>query len=215
VEREIRREMIGQVFERLTVVAQAGTRRGEKLWRCECSCGKAMVTGDSRLRLGHTRSCGCLKVDVVRARSTRHGHAGRGLITPEYRAWRDMISRCTVPTVRNFQDYGGRGIVVCDAWRSDFGAFVADVGPRPSPLHSLDRIDNSGNYEPSNCRWATRSEQGNNTRVNRHIVAFGIKMTLAQWSRAVRLDIRTVHARLKLGWSPERAVGFQVLFIGC
>jgi hypothetical protein len=117
-----------------------------------------------------------------------------------------MKSRCDNPNNRFFSHYGGRGISVCDRWRSDFRNFLADLGPKPSPRHSLDRIDNDGIYEPGNCRWADRGTQANNKRNNRLITIGGISLTIPQWAKRSGIECPTLKGRLRRGWSPERAI---------
>jgi hypothetical protein len=118
-----------------------------------------------------------------------------------------MRRRCYDPNRRQFGNYGGRGIKVCDQWRNSFETFLKDMGRKPSPKHSLDRIDPNGDYEPSNCKWATPHEQANNKTSNRWIDAFGKRMTLGQWSKETGVPDRTISIRIRhLGWAPERAV---------
>lgn len=126
--------------------------------------------------------------------------------TPEYRAWCDMKSRCYWLKSKAYKNYGGRGITVCAEWRSDFPAFFRDVGPRPGPDYSLDRIDVNGNYEPSNVRWATRVEQQSNMRRSKFLEFDGLRMTVAQWARHISIDKRTLEFRLRAGWTVERAL---------
>src|SRR5262245_14872347 len=141
--------------------------------------------------------------------SYKHGCGSRARgETPEYRSWLSALNRCPNPRARDRKYYGGRGIRVCDRWRRSFAAFLADMGPRPSPRHTLERIDNSGHYEPGNCRWATRKEQGNNTRHNRFITHEGITRTLSQWAEATGLSESCIRIRLdRLGWSVKEALG--------
>lgn len=120
-------------------------------------------------------------------------------------AWRGMQERCGNPTNKQYADYGGRGITVCARWAGNFAAFLADMGPRPSG-HSLDRINNDGNYEPSNCRWATRLQQMNNTRKNTYIEHDGKRMTMAEWSRHMGWPRHVIMSRLLLGWSAAEAL---------
>lgn len=135
-----------------------------------------------------------------------HGNSHRGRRTTEYRTWEAMIARCENPKNSRYPIYGGRGITVCDEWRCDFSRFLADLGPKPSPQHSLDRIDNSLGYYPGNCRWATRLEQANNHRDNRRIEYKGETLTLAQWAKRLNLPYHTLKNRTgRLGWSPDRA----------
>jgi hypothetical protein len=163
-------DLSGQRFGRLVVVGEPSLQGDGRhaLWPCRCDCGGSKVVESGNLRRGATRSCGCLAREVGernREVTTIHGlHQ-----SPEYVAWQNMISRCERPSTRGFLYYGGRGISVCEEWRSSFTAFHAHIGPRPSPGHSVDRIDNDGNYEPGNVRWATRVEQNNNRRPRRVI----------------------------------------------
>lgn len=153
----------GQTHGRLTVLEQAGcTRGGDARWRCQCACGniKAIRGADLGKR---TLSCGCLQKESVRKKNFKHGNANRGKLSPEYRSWVGMKQRTSDPNQRNYKHYGGRGISVCEGWINSFEQFLTDMGSRPNGT-SIDRIDNDGNYEPDNCRWATGSEQRRNQR---------------------------------------------------
>jgi hypothetical protein len=125
-----------------------------------------VIKAGSALRSGNTKSCGCLRRELGRAHgiaSKRHGEGASGRETPEYRAWAAMLCRCRNPRHKSYADYGGRGVTVCERWRA-YENFLADMGRRPDRFHSLDRINNAGNYEPGNCRWATWEEQNTNRR---------------------------------------------------
>lgn len=152
-------DRIGQRHGRLTVVARAGSaRNGDAVWECRCDCGGEVAVSASNLRTGDTRSCGCLKRQAV------HGHSRRGRRSSEYLAYLNARQRCMNPRTRGFKYWGGRGI---EFRYTSFDEFLADVGPKPSPELTLDRIDNDGHYEPGNCRWATRAVQIANQRPRR------------------------------------------------
>lgn len=129
--------------------------------------------------------------------------------TPEAYAWRSMLYRCSNPKAPQYKDYGGRGITVCERWRESFRAFLDDMGTRPTKSHTLDRKDNNGNYEPGNCRWATRKEQNNNRRQRRNarlLTVRGETLPLCEWARRVGCSAGLIHGRIADGWTVERAV---------
>jgi hypothetical protein len=176
--------------------------RGQVFWECECECGKLTVVRAANLR-GKTRSCGCLKRQMVTETNTRHGHAKKGQNSPEYKAWIGMKDRCGRKTSSSYQDYGERGIAVCGKWLGDFEAFLADMGPKPGPEYSLERTDVNIGYQPDNCVWATEEEQLNNKRTSRRLTFNGVTQTAAQWSRDLNLPISTIANRIAFGMSDE------------
>jgi hypothetical protein len=154
-------DLTGQRFGRLVVARRAPSAASHARWLCSCDCGAESVVESRQLRSGHTRSCGCLQRDTASELSRTHGHTVAR--SAEYSTWLALRDRCSNPRNRSFRNYGGRGISVCARWDS-FENFLSDMGQKPSRLHSIDRVDVNGNYEPTNCRWATAAEQNQNTR---------------------------------------------------
>jgi hypothetical protein len=162
-------------------------------WRCICDCGNGVTVTGHALAKGHTKSCGCLN----KVKPIKHGKARSRI----YRSWVTMIQRCTNPNNPVYERYGRRGITVCERWRS-FENFYADMGDAPEGK-TLDRIDNEGPYSPENCRWATPTEQQNNTRRNTLLTFQGRTMTLAEWGRATGFGKHVMLNRLTRGWTVE------------
>ncbi|MHA2033291.1 MAG: hypothetical protein ACW99Q_28300, partial [Candidatus Kariarchaeaceae archaeon] len=202
-------DLTGQKFGRLTVVKRVlpNTTCGNSRWLCQCDCGNQKIICGASLRNNNTKSCGCLHRELVLQRTikknTTHGCASRHQQSKEYQTWISMIQRCTNINNPRYQNYGDRGIQVCARWRNSFENFLADMGPKPSDKHSIDRINNDDDYEPSNCRWATRQEQANNKR-NNHIIG---NKTLAQICRENGLKYQAIWDRIqRYGWSVGRAL---------
>lgn len=187
----------GKRYGRLTVLRWDDTHPGSSAskWTCLCDCGTVTYAAGTSLRTGNTRSCGCLRRETARTRNRIHGMT----TTRVYQVWKRMLSRCTNSNLKDYVNYGGRGIKVCERWRGSFENFCADMGEPPSDKHSIDRIDNNGNYEPDNCRWATQIEQRNNTRANRFITYRGETRTLAEWARHSGITQPTLKKRLNSG----------------
>lgn len=195
--------MIGQTFNRLTVLAAAGkNKHRQPLVRCLCSCGVEKVFVAARVKSGETKSCGCYFLEVAAERGRRlfttHGLSN----TRGYRAWADMLKRCRDTKRHDWLNYGGRGITVCERW-NDFKLFFADMGPAPAGA-SIDRIDNDKGYAPENCRWATPKEQANNRRSNIRISYEGATRTLTEWAEKFGVPSHMVLKRYYRGWQPPQ-----------
>lgn len=192
-------DLTGLRFGRLTVTSRAASAAGGRSqFTCVCDCGAIVVVGGRHLRSSDTRSCGCWRVEA----STTHGMRG----SPEWRTWISMKTRCLNSHRSEYTRYGGRGITICDRWLHSFESFFADMGERPTPWHSIDRINNDGNYEPDNCRWATVQQQAEN-RSNVQQLEFGGQVdTLKGWSRRSGIPYSTLRRRLTAGWPLWKAL---------
>ncbi len=182
----------GNVYGKLTVLDLAEVRI-EAIWLCRCECGELTKVAGSDLRKGSTKSCGC-------GRRTQGGGCG----SPEYTTWKEMKRRCYNSRYREYHNYGGRGISICERWRESFVNFLKDIGPKPFSEATIDRIDNDGDYEPGNCRWATKLEQGQNTRKARMLTHNGKTMCLRAWARRLGITHRTLSVRIERGWPEDR-----------
>ncbi len=258
-------DLTGHKSGKLTVICRQGSRHGESLWLCKCECGNEKLVTAYSLRTRKTKSCGCLRIEVVRKicevdiTGRRYGRlvamermtykennsyvwkckcdCGNEFLVPrsrlttkntqscgcmyrkvggasvkthklhrEFCILRQMIRRCTNPKSHAYASYGGRGIRVCKRWMQSFDNFISDMGPRPSRKHSIERVDNNGNYNPKNCRWALSLEQQQNTRYNKNITYEGRTMCIAAWARELGMNVRTLTARLRhKKWSVKAA----------
>ena len=197
-----RRTLTGLKFGRLKVLRESGPLNCE----CICDCGKLTTTTRGRLNSGKTRSCGCLRNELVAARNVKRQTTHGKTHTVEYKIWDSMVQRCTNPKDTGYAGYGGRGIKICHQWLTEFMVFLSDMGPRPSSTHSLDRVDNNGNYEPGNVRWATRKEQERNKR-NNHLITIGsTTKCLSAWAEETGIEFNALSQRLRRGWTAEEAV---------
>jgi hypothetical protein len=196
-------ELTGQRFGRLEVKSYDGLRNAKAYWRCVCECGAEVFVRGELLRNGNTASCGCYRAEFVSESKRKHGMVG----TPEYNAYSSMLGRCFNKNNHKFPHYGGRGIKVCDRWRKSFVNFYADMGSRPDGC-SLDRIDVNRHYEPNNCRWATITQQAQNTTSNINITYQGRKKCLTQWAREYEVPMGTAYKRF------HRGLPFEQVFAG-
>ena len=157
------KDLTGNKYNRLTVISFDKRDDKSYYWNCQCDCGNIKSISYINLTSGHTKSCGCLKIEKL----TKHGYFGKGKIKlSEYNSWINMKDRCYNPNYESYQHYGGRGIIVCEKWINSFEDFLNDMGMKPGKGYSVDRIDTNGNYELDNCKWSTQKEQCNNKRNN-------------------------------------------------
>lgn len=194
--------IIGQRFGRLMVVEESPerTKCGEVKYLCQCDCGNTKVVAGTALRYGKTRSCGCLLSESTSERASTHGRSKTRL----YRIWAGMRDRCYNPSRKEYKDYGGRGITVCDEWNEDFEAFHDwSIKNGYSEDLTIDRIENNGPYSPDNCRWATRKTQSDNTRQVVHIAVGGVSKNIEGWAAAIGVSRSTISRHLKIGDAEE------------
>jgi hypothetical protein len=197
-------DITGQKFGRLTVLCENGRKGKNILWRCKCECGNEIDAISYNLKNGHTQSCGYIAKEVHNKTHSIHN----GSNTRLFRIWQHILKRCLSSNVKNYANYGGRGITVCDDWKDSFQTFREwsyQNGYREDL--SIDRIDVNGNYEPSNCRWTNAKVQANNKRNNRLIEYNGVVKTISEWADELGLKQATIKARLdNYHWSVERAL---------
>lgn len=200
------KDRTGQVFGFLTAIRLSNN--GSKLvhWDCKCSCGNEVSVSINSLVTGNTKSCGCYRSEKLKT-ARIHGHCLNG-VSKEYKSYTNMINRCYNVKNKQYKDYGQRGVIVCESWRSSFKCFIEDMGNKPTPQHSLDRIDNDGNYEPSNCRWATDIEQRRNKRNNVWIEYNGVKKIMSDWAYYLGTNYVNLRKHIKRGKTFEEAYEF-------
>lgn len=193
--KKVRTDLIGKRFGKIVILKMLGVEVGSKYphvqYLIRCDCGNEKAVPVNNIRAGNHRSCGCV--------APRNKGAS---LHPLYGTWRNMVARCHDPSAVGFRQYGGRGITVCDRWRADFFNFLEDMGARPSSGLTIDRINNDGNYEPGNCRWATRTEQNSNRRTRPHPSAIehdGKVLGITAWSRELGIKLTTLRRRIEKG----------------
>jgi hypothetical protein len=199
-------DLVGQPIGHWAVLSFAGRDKNcHELWLCRCECGTERIVRGDPLRSGKSQSCGCFPHEALGKTKTTHGYSG----DPIYPTWQSMNQRCYNPKDKIYPYYGGRGITVCDRWRNSIEAFrddiLAEIGERPEGC-SLDRINNNGNYEPGNVRWATRKQQNRNKRSNVRHEWNGQRLTLSELEDITGIPYGTLWCRVKRGWSVEKAL---------
>lgn len=200
------KNLTGKKFGRLTVIKEAGTTQDRrKLWECICECGNITIVRSQTLLNGSTKSCGCLRKELASTRNkiinTVHGKS----YTRIYKIWGGMKSRCLCKNNNSYKLYGGRGIKICAEWECSFIAFYYwAISSGYKDYLSIDRINDNGDYEPNNCRWANRTTQQNNMRSNHLITFHGDTLTLSEWARKINIPYSTILNRAFRSWSVER-----------
>ena len=195
-------DLKGKTFNRITVLDYFGKQK----WLCQCVCGNKFTAYGHQIKTGHTASCGCLQRERTSKANTKHHYCG----TRIYQIWQNMRERCYRKTNQEYHNYGGRGITVCDDWNSSFDKFKdwAFENGYKDDL-TIDRVNTNGNYEPTNCRWATRKEQVNNTRRNRRFEFCGITKNIMQWAEMFGINYGTLRDRIfKRKWEFYKCLGF-------
>lgn len=192
-------EYIGKKYGRLTVLADAGRdKHNHPKWLFKCDCGVEKAIKKTNVLSGLTVSCGCFFIETMKKTFTKHGESIGRVASPEYTAWHRMKQRCYKEDHQDYPEWGGRGIRVCDRWLESFENFLADMGRRTSPKHSLDRFpNNDGNYELTNCRWATKKEQAANRRSTKWYEHNGERKMLKEWAELFRVASSDVNYFLK------------------
>ena len=199
-------DLTGKTFGKLTVIKEIDSLKHHTVWLCRCQCGKETQVEVSNLRNGNTQSCGCLRGERLGDRRRTHGMGSVERRERLYSIWAGMKYRCFNPKGKSFKDYGGRGISVCKQWLQfeNFRDWALKTGYQDDL--EIDRINNDGNYEPNNCRWATRSQNQSNRRNNRLITINGETKTLSQWAEDFGLSINTIVSRIRNGWVNEELI---------
>lgn len=199
------KDLRGREFGKLSVVKYVGRPPNSRhhYWACVCQCGRRVESSGCNLVTGHVSRCRKCATAHINKCNTRHGLSK----TKEHSAWRGMLGRCHNPSNKRFSYYGGRGIKVCERWRNSFEDFYSDMGPAPSKLHSIDRIDNERGYSPENCRWATKSQQARNIRQTQFLEFNGETMSLPDWADKLKIKHETLRYRINVaGWTIEKAL---------
>lgn len=198
-------------FGKLLAVKRCTNMSGKTAWECKCDCGNITFVTTSNLTCNRIRSCGCLKIKQLLDRSTTHNQRHTVL----YSVWRGLRQRCNNPKHASYHNYGGRGITVCEEWDKSFQAFYdwsyangySTENQKDEKLKlTIDRIDNNGNYEPSNCRWVDRKTQTRNMRTTRFITFNGQNKSVSEWCEIYGIKLQTFNTRIRNGWSIEEAL---------
>ena len=199
-------DLTGQKFNKLLVLKQVRKNKGKTYWLCKCDCGKETIVEGYKLKTGHIRSCGCLQREINIKRLTTHNLSKSRL----YEIWGAIKNRCLNKNLKTYKNYGGRGITVCQEWLNDFKTFYDwAINNGYSVGLTIDRINNDGNYEPDNCRWASRKTQANNRRTCKTFTYNGVTKNYKQWCEFLKINYKTFYSRISRGWKIENALGLE------
>lgn len=197
----LRIDLTGKKFGRLTVIKENGRRHGEVCWECKCECGNVVTVPSYTLRIGETQSCGCYQREQTSKINTVHGDTDTSL----WRRWRHMLWRCNDQKCKDYKNYGGRGIKVCNEWEDNYLAFKEwSIANGYKEDLTIDRIDVNGDYSPDNCRWITLQEQQNNRRNNIKLIFDGVEKTVSEWAKIANVSPSKIYYRKKKGWTDEQ-----------
>lgn len=198
--KKIALDIVGQKFGKLTVIKRVeNSIHNTSVFLCLCDCGTEKKILSRSLVSGKTVSCGCYGKSIIYNKSLVHGQSKRKNKTKEYMAWMNMKNRCYDVKNNHYKSYGGRGIIVCDSWLESFNNFFFDMGIKPSPKHSLDRIDVNGSYCKENCKWSTNEEQARNKRGNVWLEINGEKLIVQDWAKKFNVRPDTIKGHLRKG----------------
>ena len=199
-------DLTGQKFNKLLVLKQVRKNKGKTYWLCKCDCGKETIVEGYKLKTGHIRSCGCLQREINIKRLTTHNLSKSRL----YEIWCAIKNRCLNKNLKTYKNYGGRGITVCQEWLNDFKTFYDwAINNGYSDGLTIDRINNNGNYEPDNCRWASRKTQANNRRTCKTFTYNGVTKNYKHWCSFLKINYSTFYSRISRGWKIENALGLE------
>lgn len=202
-----REDLKGKKFNKLTVIDFAYNKNKRTYWKCQCDCGNITIVEAYKLKIGHTKACGCLG-EYNRKYLYKHSIKHQMMNTRLYRIWQNMKRRCDTPSTDSYKNYGARGIKVCEEWLDKEKGFLNFYNWAISNGYkenlTIDRINVNGNYEPSNCRWVSNKEQANNKRNNHFIEYNGEKHTIAEWSRIFKIKRETIQYRVKHNYPLEK-----------
>ena len=196
-------DITGQKFDKLLVISKSHSNNGV-FWLCKCDCGNSKIVFSGHLKGNGPKSCGCVR----KKKSIIIDGASEGFTKHDlYQTWVDINHRCYSKKDKAYKNYGGRGIIMCDSWRNSIKCFIEDMGNKPTPDHSIDRIENNGNYTKENCKWSTSTEQNNNRRdTSDRFIVNGIAKTINEWEIQMNLSGKTIRSRIIRGWSEEDAI---------